>query len=530
MKAILITLALCAAVASASIANTHKEAYAFATQSYNRYTTGLSGQRTFNPENFQMQGLPPVSGACLQALFDLITTVNTTSCKASLVQAAHYIFDNTSQVTDAQVVNYCTTGCLPALNTTLNAYLTTCSALELVEIELFSIAQGKPFLIWELLLVVHLPCDTQIGGTHCIVSWSNLLHNLAQGHNTPDATECNLCLALFIADLIAWTPLSIKDFYFVDQFCTMDSGKFCWAEMQAINGITDQTAKINRMCSTNCYQKILIKAIFFEATNGTIDANAIKMLVYLDDMCATAPGGEYCANDFNLIGTTVDNAKNHGCALTTPCTPTSDCYNYVKDFVGIEGCCLSNMQQIADISGNGTLALDFAVIMGFIEGFCKIDVPDACPRSAHNVTLEIVVQNLEWARYQAAVDAIKHDIALIFAIDVAYVLWVEAHKTMSSGFALAGTTSSGDITYTYTVSPPDGQSAANGVTAFNNGVATGTLTTPNLQSLDMSTRTNPGQPLVISPSSSAMSGALRVSFSIATLFFAALVAIGAARF
>jgi len=336
---------------------------------------------------------------------------------------------------------------------------------------------------------------------------------------------------MFIADLVRWTPLTIKDFYFIDQFCTMDGSLFCWNELQAISAMPDGDAKTTRICSSSCYQRILIKAILFEATNGTIDVNAVKTLVMLNDICATGPTGAYCFDEFSTIGTTVNQAAAAGCNWLTGACPAS-CNTLATNLINTEGCCMNNFQQIAAISGNATLIIELGIIVNFIQTKCMVSIPPACPRSDRNVTVEIVLENLAWAAYQANVDVVRaaviRDLAAVFGVLEAEILFQQDFQTQSSMFALFSVDANSGASLSFTVSPQSNTAASSGSATFNQQVSDGTMVTPNIQSLNPAMRNDPGSPIGVAPNSMAGS-AVRVAASLTTLLFAIATALFSTR-
>jgi hypothetical protein len=535
MKAFLVVVLFAVSALAAPTTTTISDVHEYSMQSYNRFRAGsLAAPSYAVDEVFNTMsssgGLPPVSPACIGALISVFKAANATDCKATFSTVAQLLWSNTTMATNAAVSSYCSSSCVTGLNSTIESYAATCTPVELVEIDLYFVAIGKPFHIFDLLTIVRLPCDTvdPVSGQYCVVSWSNLLVSLANGDKTPTAAECNTCLALFIADLVRWTPLTIRDFYFVDQFCTMDGPVFCWAELQAIQAMPSGNAQTTRICSTSCYQRILIKAILYEATNGTVDTSDLKSLIFLDEICATAPGGQYCFDEFSTVGTTLSQASAAGCALTK-CPST--CLALANSLVSAEGCCLNNFLDIAYVAGNASLVVDLTLVIGFVQNTCKVTVPAACPRSDKAIAGQIILHNIAWAAYQANVDAVRAavfaDIAAIIGVLATDIAFQSDSQPSSTGFALFDTSSAGDgVSLSFTVSTSTTESANSGASAYNGQVQAGTIVTPNTQSLNGAFRTNPAAPVVIDSASAVMvtGAAAHVTFSVATLLAAVAVA------
>jgi hypothetical protein len=238
-------------------------------------------------------------------------------------------------------------------------------------------------------------------GTYCLPSFSSLIHAMkALGSNDAPSADtlaetCVPCLRRFWLALSVMadrsTVLAFRAIFLVCMRDTSADGANVWCirEVTAVNAMTDETARLTRVCSTRCFQRYLTAsvAIALADSNSTAAAVARTTLSALDGMCVRNGAGAFCLNKFTdtlpRLGT---EAVAAGCVVGTARAQAAcpaACKSWVSTNI-VDGmqCCWAEYMRLRTRYGDGDDddGVSSAQINTFIASTCGLVPPTLCPR------------------------------------------------------------------------------------------------------------------------------------------------------
>jgi len=389
----------------------------------------------FNVEDFKTAA---ASQPCIDAAVALGTAFQ--ACSA-FTTAAPALFNDSraAEPTQQDVTAYCGAPCkVDFQNNKVPAFVQACTALEIFQFELADRSKGdNGFQFYKLIFILRLPC-VQFGTDYCLPTFWRLVHKGANWQPTIADLQgiCTPCLVAFFVEYVKYAKVDdLKALTFVDLLCTNSlravtkETVWCIVEFRAVDamGDTDVPAKINRMCSTRCYQKILVKTYLAAGSLGASQKdkdNAAAAFKQIDIFCANN-GRTYCGEElfnfnqtFNAPGGPVE--KCTADFTRNPPLCGASCADAGKAFYNKLGCCFQTLLNAEkDFKKEGDTSDNFLpLIKGFLEGPCKLTTPGACFKAGKYIAARIVIRNMLWAYYLAEIAAVRAAILADLAVQI----------------------------------------------------------------------------------------------------------------